>query len=115
MEKKTNSLYVQDCSSKKSKSNEKITYFICHRSFSKIEQKKVQHLKTKHKGTNKIGTACPSVLVSTVTEMGVTVEFHPMHKGHDCEVGRMNLTKSERISIAGSFSMYNFVFQFILL
>lgn len=95
--------YVQDTASAVLKSKNNITYYIRHRSFSLnsvTDRKAIKRTKTIE--NKKIGIDCPSVMVSIVTEDRVTVKFYPIYRGHECEVGKLSLSKTQRTAIGSN-------------
>ncbi|GFX73387.1 c2H2-type domain-containing protein [Trichonephila clavipes] len=83
----------------------KFSYYVCHRSgYSKPKLNRVRHMKAS--GSVRCGCTCPAVInVSTHTveeAKEITVQYQSVHVGHDMEVGKLNLSKAEKSSLASS-------------
>jgi len=56
----------------------------------------------KSQGSNKINATCTAqMVVSENPDGSYIVQYTSTHCGHDCNIGRLTLTKEERASIAG--------------
>lgn len=99
--------YVQDTSAKMVK-NLKRYYYICHRSyFPRVIKNYQRH--SKNRGSDKIKRACPAMMIVSVGDT-VEVKLFSTHLGHNCEIGRMNLTQNDRNQIAGKKNHFKKVF-----
>lgn len=70
--------------------------------------RKFQNLQrnSKNSGSNKIGYACPSIMVVTKSDEEVNVTYYSTHIGHDADVGHLRLSCDERSKFAGIFSFF---------
>lgn len=79
-------------------------YYVCHRSY-KLQMEKTNDRKRRMKssGTNKIGAACPSIMIvdHDIRHHKFFVEFTRSHVGHSCDVIRNRLSATDRDRIAG--------------
>lgn len=76
----------------------KVDYYRCHRSYdSNIKGGR----RTKYLGSNKIGAACPSRITVRYLCDAIVVSYTDTHVGHECDVGKVPLTLSEKMTIVG--------------
>ncbi|GFT78244.1 uncharacterized protein TNCV_4336051 [Trichonephila clavipes] len=83
----------------------KFSYYVCHRSgYSKSKLNRIRHMKAF--GSVRCGCTCPAVInvfTHTAEEAEeITVQYQSVHVGHDMEVGKLNLSKAEKSSLASS-------------
>ena len=81
-----------------------ICIYNCHRSGNFVSKSQgKRHIKVG--GSNKIGFFCPARIKTETQEksgqVSINVEFFSTHIGHQCEVGKLALTKDEKDAIAG--------------
>ncbi|XP_018323072.1 uncharacterized protein LOC108735571 [Agrilus planipennis] len=103
MEEETTSKYVKYRT--KTTDNKVVYFYRCHRDgFYKPSGKNIRHLK--QLGSNKINGYCPAKLDVTVTKgiESVKVKFIKSHVGHEMDLGRLPLSKTERDTIATKLS-----------
>ncbi|XP_050036859.2 zinc finger transcription factor family protein 17-like [Dermacentor andersoni] len=74
-------------------------YFVCHRSGSYASQATSKQ-KLKRPSSVKCGKRCFAAMAVTEDNTSVYVVFQFKHRGHDFELGRVFLSKSERAAIA---------------
>ncbi|XP_050307379.1 uncharacterized protein LOC126744073 [Anthonomus grandis grandis] len=99
-ERDLNVMYVKQTAGKRLSNGKLRTYYHCHRSFScKAKGRLIR--KGKAMGSNKINRACPGILIVTEQGDNVHVIHYATHLGHNCDIGRMNLTTEEKLFIAG--------------
>lgn len=110
MEEKMMCLYVRYTSPKILATEEKISYYYCHRSGDFDSQSKGKR-SLKGLGSNKIFGHCPSTMTVKISN-DVTVNFCGTHYGHEDSLGRVPVSKEQKAKIAGK---YKFKIIFILL
>ncbi|GBL99403.1 hypothetical protein AVEN_206808-1 [Araneus ventricosus] len=104
-EKDSQSSFVIRNSWVKKEPGKKLSYYICHRSGSfKPKGERIRHMKAS--GSIKSGSTCPAVMnVTAVTLDGIVeinVRYRSVHVGHDLEIGKLQLSKNERVDLAAS-------------
>lgn len=113
LEQTTCSLYINNHGSYKcANGNLKITYE-CHRSRFYIPKGTgKRHLKCQ--GSKKNDGVCPSQLNVTILKNGMyEVSFVETHAGHENDLGHINLTRNDRMQVAGKIAS-NIPFSYIL-
>ncbi|GBO34242.1 hypothetical protein AVEN_241142-1 [Araneus ventricosus] len=105
IEKGSQSSFVIRNSSVKKEAGKKLCYYICHRSGSfKPKGEKIHHMKAS--GSIKSGSMCPAVMnVTAVTVDGImeiNVRYQSVHVGHELEIGKLQLSKNERVDLAAN-------------
>lgn len=104
MEEQQKVTFVQDTSPKILKQVKRF-YHICHRSFFP-RQKQNPKRHPKNIGSNKIERACPAMIIASMGDTIVDVQFFETHVGHACEIGRNQLSRADRNRLAGKHYIY---------
>lgn len=103
VEKEERSRYVKCRGIRKRKTGGTVKYY-CHREGS-YSSKSVGKRHIKSQGSNKINSCCPAEMKVSISVSGeVEVDFVSTHFGHDFDLSRLHLDKSERQMIAQKLS-----------
>lgn len=77
------------------------TVYNCHRSGQERSRATGKRL-PKSQGSNKTGFSCPAI-ISVKNHNGlVKIDYQSNHYGHGSNIGRLNLTRKERLVLAGN-------------
>ncbi|XP_042911250.1 uncharacterized protein [Parasteatoda tepidariorum] len=107
IESSTLSSYIKKCGDR-TLTDESITNsYYCHRSGA-YDEKKERSRRVKSLGSNKIGVTCPAHMTvkkqKTDTGTIITVFYQASHIGHSCEVGRVPISKEQKVLLASQMS-----------
>ncbi|KAJ8917549.1 hypothetical protein NQ315_005598 [Exocentrus adspersus] len=98
-EKDTKSRFVKPYGTKRLKDGQKVYRYTCHRD-GRYFSKGVGIRNIKKLGTNKINSYCPAEIKAIVDENTTKVHYIDTHVGHDIEMDRMVISKSDKVKIA---------------
>lgn len=114
---KEKSTYVQETGSWNLKGGSKRIIYICHRSLKSktrvVDENRKRSIKAA--GSNKMGKACPAIMIVTVVGKKVQVKYVSTHVGHDCEISRQPISEPDRYKIAGRLCFFRRVVVVVLI